>query len=124
MSDETETQSATAVLAAVLAGREQFLGFLERRMGGREAAEEILQAAYLKALERGATVEQEQSAVAWFYRLLRNAMIDHRRRRVIEERAIEQHRQEVQHETEIEDEPLHAAVCGCVKAIIPTLKPE
>ena len=39
----------------LLASREQFLGFLTRRVGNRSVAEEILQAAYLKGVERSTT---------------------------------------------------------------------
>lgn len=108
----------------VLDNREQFLRFLQRRLGRRDAAEEILQAAYVKALEKGATVEHEESTVAWFYRLLRNALIDYHRHQAIEERALERHGQEVLLDAEQEDEPLKATVCGCVGSLIPTLKPE
>jgi RNA polymerase sigma factor (sigma-70 family) len=108
----------------ILSNREQFLRFLERRLGRRDAAEEILQAAYVKAMEKAATVEHEESTVAWFYRLLRNALIDHRRHQAIEERAIERHGQEVRLDAEQEDEPLKATVCGCVGTLVMTLKPE
>jgi RNA polymerase sigma factor (sigma-70 family) len=108
----------------ILDNREQFLRFLERRLGRRDAAEEILQAAYVKAMEKAATVEHEESTVAWFYRLLRNALIDYRRRRATEVRALERHGQEVLVDAEQEDEQLKAIVCGCVSALVPTLKPE
>ncbi|MFT3764289.1 MAG: RNA polymerase sigma factor [Minicystis sp.] len=109
---------------AILANREQFLAFLERRLGRRDAAEEVLQAAYLKAMEAAGSIQQEESTVAWFYRLLRNAIIDRRRRRAAEERAIERHGQEVAIDAEREDETLRGAVCRCVDGLIPTLKPE
>jgi RNA polymerase sigma factor (sigma-70 family) len=124
--EEAEDPRTTtgALPPEILANREQFLRFLERRLGRRDAAEEILQAAYVKAMEKAATVEHEESTVAWFYRLLRNALIDHRRRRATEERALERHGQEVLVDAEQEDEPLKATVCGCVSALVPTLKPE
>jgi RNA polymerase sigma factor (sigma-70 family) len=108
----------------ILENREQFLRFLERRLGRRDAAEEILQTAYVKAMEKAATVEHEESTVAWFYRLLRNAVIDYRRHEAVEERAIECHGQEVLLDAEQEDEPLKATVCRCVGVLVPTLKPE
>ncbi|MBM3279987.1 MAG: hypothetical protein FJY95_18220 [Candidatus Handelsmanbacteria bacterium] len=60
---------------------QQFLGFLEKRVGDRAAAEDLLQAAYLKSMEREGQLRDQESAVAWFYRLLRNAVVDHYRRK-------------------------------------------
>jgi RNA polymerase sigma factor (sigma-70 family) len=78
----------------------------------------------VKAMEKAATVEHEESTVAWFYRLLRNALIDQHRHQATEERALERHGQEVLVDAEQEDEPLQATVCGCVSALVSTLKPE
>ena len=49
-------------------------------MHSRETAEDILQEAFGRALTRVDTLRDDESAVAWFYRLLRNAVIDHYRR--------------------------------------------
>jgi RNA polymerase sigma-70 factor (ECF subfamily) len=126
MRDQTDDRAPATggVPPAILANREQFLAFLERRLGQREAAEEILQAAYLKASELSGSIQQEESTVAWFYRLLRNALIDRRRRQLIEARALERHGHEILVDAEQEDEPLKAAICGCIDDLIPTLKPE
>ncbi len=101
----------------------QFLSFLQTRVESRAAAEDILQSAFVKGLERGAEVRDEESAVAWFYRVLRNAVIDHYRRRASRERAMENWGKEfVAHETpeaELKDE-----ICQCVSGLLETLKPE
>ncbi len=55
----------------------RFLAFLRSRLGRPDAAEDILQAAYLKSLERSAQLRSEQSIVAWFYTLLRHSVADH-----------------------------------------------
>jgi len=57
----------------------QFLSFLEKRVESRAVAEDILQSAFVRGLERGGELRDEESAVAWFYRVLRNAVIDHYR---------------------------------------------
>lgn len=121
---EEASENTGGVPPAILANREQFLAFLERRLGRRDAAEEVLQAAYLKAIEASGSIQQEESTVAWFYRLLRNALVDLRRRRAAEERALERHGQELAIDAGREDEPLRDAVCRCVDGLIPTLKPE
>jgi RNA polymerase sigma-70 factor (ECF subfamily) len=79
MAHDTEagTASPTDVLVA---GHRKFLAFLEHRVQDRALAEDILQAAFVRGLERIDQVRDDESVVAWFYRLLRNAVVDHQRR--------------------------------------------
>ncbi len=56
-------------------------------MGRRDVAEEILQEAFVRSIGRGSTLRDGELATAWFYRLLRNALVDHHRRRDVEQRA-------------------------------------
>jgi RNA polymerase sigma-70 factor (ECF subfamily) len=101
----------------------QFLRFLEKRVESREVAEDILQAAFVKSLEKGAELRDDESAVAWFYRVLRNATIDHYRHRAATERAHEGWGKEVltQEAPTAEEEQ---EICQCVGALVDTLKPE
>lgn len=111
----------------LVASHAQFLAFLQRRVGSRELAEELLQDAFVRALSRGESLRDGEAATAWFYRLLRNALIDHYRRRGVERRAIESEQQAVRGERAAAsdlDEELMGAVCGCVRELIDTLKPE
>ena len=66
----------------------QFLGFLERRLGDRGLAEDLLQDAFVKRMEKPVEVRDETSSIAWFYRTLRNAVIDHYRRNGARNRAL------------------------------------
>ncbi|HTD95834.1 MAG TPA: sigma-70 family RNA polymerase sigma factor, partial [Edaphobacter sp.] len=61
-------------------------------------------------------------AVAWFYRILRNAVIDHYRRRAAEDRALGRWAQELATETS-PDPKTTEIVCECINNVIPTLKP-
>ena len=109
-------------LAALLENQRVFLRFLERRVGSRETAEDILQDAFTKALTTRDTLRDEESAVAWFYRMLRNAVIDRYRRDDASKRALESFARELQ---EPEPDPdVHGAVCACVTQVATTLKPE
>ena len=72
---------------------------------------------------KAATLENEEAAVAWFYRMLRNAVIDHHRRRTSADRRLEAFAQEVDIHTE-PDVDLRGAICGCVGELAGTLKPE
>jgi RNA polymerase sigma factor (sigma-70 family) len=101
----------------------EFLGFLERRLGDRALAEDILQEAFARGIERLDTLRQDESAVAWFYRVLRNAVIDHHRRRSAAERALESFAAEIEGHAEPEQE-VRGAICQCVTRLAKTLKPE
>ncbi|HYO75215.1 MAG TPA: sigma factor, partial [Thermoanaerobaculia bacterium] len=101
----------------------QFLAFLERRLGDRALAEDILQDAFVKSLQKEVDERDETSAVAWFYRTLRNAVIDHYRRMGARNRALESFARELQGAVEPPPE-LHDEICGCVTRLASTLKPE
>ena len=114
---------APDVVQALVAQHDRFLRFLEPRAGSPAAAEELLQTAFVKALERKDDLRERESAVAWFYRLLRNALIDFYRRRDAERRAVEASSREASL-TAAEEASLEKAVCQCVHGLIPTLKPQ
>jgi RNA polymerase sigma factor (sigma-70 family) len=102
--------------------REQFLRFLQRRVESLATAEDILQSAYTRALEQAPSLRSEESAVAWFYRILRNAIIDHYRHRAAEDRALERWAQELATETQ-PDPQTHQIVCECIGDVLSTMKP-
>ena len=60
--------------------RASFLAFVRKRVDSAEKAEDLLQSAYLRAIEHLPELRDERRADAWFYQLLRNANIDHYRR--------------------------------------------
>ncbi|MBZ4329668.1 MULTISPECIES: RNA polymerase sigma factor [Myxococcaceae] len=110
-------------LTLLLQNRQRFLAFLTPRIGSAEGAEEVLQSALLKGVESGATLRHEESAVAWFYRLLRNALIDRHRRQKREEHARREWVGDSLLSTEDANE-LERTVCTCISALVTTLKPE
>ncbi|HEX9983557.1 MAG TPA: sigma-70 family RNA polymerase sigma factor [Thermoanaerobaculia bacterium] len=112
-----------AVTEQLVDNHRQFLAFLERRLADRALAEDILQDAFVKSLEKGEEIRDETSSVAWFYRTLRNAVIDYYRRTGARNRALEGLAKEM--EGAIEPPPeLRAEICGCVVRLASTLKPE
>jgi RNA polymerase sigma-70 factor (ECF subfamily) len=112
-----------SAVSALVDNHRHFLGFLERRLGDRALAEDILQDAFVRGIDRLGTLNQEESVVAWFYRLLRNAVTDHYRRRAASNKKLER----LAHELEAlgnADPELSASVCRCVGRLAETLKPE
>ena len=112
------------VLAVLVDNHQRFLTFLERRVGSREAAEDILQDAFVRGLERADTVRDSESIIPWFYRLLRNAIVDHYRKRGAEQRAIAHAAGMADASEPGPDEALRDEVCACVVRLVDTLKPE
>lgn len=115
-----EQLSESTLLSRLVAERHQFLGFLERRLGDRALAEDILQEAFARSLSKLEQIDDRESGVAWFYRVLRNAVIDHRRRNAAAQRKLAQ----LERELETSEPELHSAVCQCVTALVRSLKPE
>jgi RNA polymerase sigma-70 factor (ECF subfamily) len=111
------------VLRALVGQHRRLLSFLEKRVESPEAAEEILQNAFVKCSERRDQILDGESAVAWFYRLLRNAVIDHYRSRDAEARALARHGVEAAMGEHAEPE-VEATICACINELIPTLKSE
>jgi RNA polymerase sigma factor (sigma-70 family) len=113
--------TATAI-NGLLDQRRQFLQFVERRVGARAIAEDIIQAAYIRAMEQAETLRSDESAVAWFYRILRNAVIDHYRHRAAEDRALEQWAKDLAIENQF-DVPTEQIICQCINNVLDRLKP-
>ncbi|HEX5751016.1 MAG TPA: sigma-70 family RNA polymerase sigma factor [Archangium sp.] len=115
--------SAEAVADVLLAHRRTFLGFLRKRMGGGAAAEDVLQEALVRALTRLPLLEDEQAVLRWFYRALRNALVDQHRRHEAASRALEALAREPE-EVGVPDASQRQTPCGCVTRLATSLKPE
>jgi RNA polymerase sigma factor (sigma-70 family) len=80
MPHEPSQPPSREVVDRLVGNHRAFLAFVERRVGDRALAEDILQDAFVRGLARLHQVRDEESVIAWFYRTLRNAVIDHHRR--------------------------------------------
>lgn len=110
--------------STLLANHRRFLAFLEARVGSRHDAEEILQSAFVRSLQKGDGIRDAENTVAWFYRLLRNAVIDHYRHNAANHRLLETFAQQLSDSDERADPALDRVVCECVKELVPVLKAE
>ena len=124
-SDSDPFNESTGSLPSILlANHRRFLRFLEQRVGSREDAEEILQSAFVRSLDKGDEIRERESSVAWFYRLLRNAVIDHYRRNAANQRKIEGFAQQLSDSVQAVDSATEKVICECIHELIPVLKPE
>ncbi|WP_434419953.1 sigma-70 family RNA polymerase sigma factor [Nannocystis pusilla] len=119
----TELQPTPEVVSRLVTNHREFLAFLQRRVGSRAVAEDILQDAFVRGLDKLGGLRDDEAAVAWFYRLLRNAVIDRRRRDAAAGRRLDALAAELEEAVEPAPE-LHGAVCQCVARLADTLKPE
>ena len=118
-----DAAESPAPVATLLENHRAFLRYLERRVGNRALAEDILQDAFAKVVSRPEQAPADEAIVPWFYRTLRNAAIDQFRRRGAAERAHDAFARELEtHEAPTED--MEAEICACVSRLASTLKPE
>lgn len=111
---------------ALVAGRGRFHRFIASRVGSATEADDLLQESLLRALQRGDSLRRGERVVAWFYRILRNAIADHYR-----EKQKGLHRSErLWTEANVSGTSRvtppadwEVAVCACFKGLLLTLKP-
>jgi RNA polymerase sigma factor (sigma-70 family) len=119
----SDVDQADAPIAALLENHRAFLHYLERRVGDRALAEDILQDAFVKVVARPDQAPADEGLVPWFYRTLRNAAVDRLRRSGAAARAVEAFARELEtHETPAP--AMEAEICACVSRLARTLKPE
>ena len=117
------TDSPAAPLSILLDNHREFLRYLERRVGDRALAEDILQDAFAKVVDRPDQAPGDEAIVPWFYRTLRNAAIDQFRRRGAAARGLEAFARELT--TRADPDPqLTSEICACITRLAATLKPE
>jgi RNA polymerase sigma-70 factor (ECF subfamily) len=111
------------LLSAMAENRRTFLSFLERRVGHRETAEDLLQESFARSLNK-VPLEAGESVTAWFYRVLRNGLIDHYRRKGASDRALASLEKELAEVAPEMSPDERDEVCRCVTRLSETLKPE
>jgi RNA polymerase sigma-70 factor (ECF subfamily) len=117
-----DAESNPTPVTILLENHRAFLRYLERRVGDRALAEDILQEAFAKVVARPEQ-RADQSVIPWFYRTLRNAAVDQSRRRGAADRAYGAFARELEtHEAPTDD--MEAEICACVSRLAATLKPE
>jgi len=115
----------TAVREALVESRQALKGFLLRRLGEPEAAEEVLQDFVLRAMARSGNLREIGSLRGWLGKVLATAIADHRRRS-----ARQRHRELATDPSDLErvaaepDAALDETVCTCLYRLLPTLRSE
>ncbi len=128
--NETDKNPAEPVLQELtrrlMAERSAFRSFLQKRLSDSDVVEDLLQQSMVKAVERGHELKKNESAVGWFYRILRNAIADYYRAHAADTRKVEG-----LHQTMVvsgEDmvpalDAIKPAVCACLGTLLKDLRP-
>lgn len=111
------------VIRVLLENRQKFLGFVQRQVKSKEIAEDILQDALARGISRIESVRNDELVVAWFYRALRNAVLDHYRCHSRTSRGLEALAHQVESTQERNSES-SVGTCQCVGRLASELKPE
>src|SRR5215469_8172972 len=116
------TTMASTSFNTLLDHRNQFLGFVQGRVEDAATAEDILQAAYMRALQHEGELQERESVVGWFYRVLRNAVIDLYRRRASESKALEEWGREMEDQV-VPGPEIQNEICVCLSRVMDTINP-
>lgn len=106
--------------------RDAFKAFLVARVGSEAEAEDILQNGLVQALHHADGVEDGRLA-AWFYRVLRNAIVDHYRARASGRRrhdALGEMIAALGEDIAAAPRGWEPQLCGCLAGVVETLKPQ
>lgn len=110
-----------SLLTAICDDKSRWLATATRLVGDRNAAEDVLQNAFLSALARANELRSPELFSWWFLRVVKNAAIDFRRRSEAYQRVLGRFAHEFRSSTH-EDDPL-PGVCECVASAFATLSP-
>jgi RNA polymerase sigma factor (sigma-70 family) len=115
-----EQMNRPKALDTILSHQAQFRAFLISRLGSEADADDVLQNGLIKAMNSAVQVQDEQKLTAWFYQVLRNALVDHARSR---------HARKVREDAwaadqiSIGDKDVEGMACRCVDMLMDELKP-
>ena len=106
----------------LLENHRRFLLYLEKRVGDRALAEDILQDAFVRSFDKAQALPDGE-VVPWFYTVLRNAVIDRYRREKVRHEQLEAFARELERERHAGSDD-DREICACVTRLAQTLKPE
>ena len=104
----------------ILARQAEFRAFLISRLGSEADSEDVLQNALMKALRSANELRDEEKVIAWFYQVLRNAIVDHVRSQ--QARKLRDDSWAANAAT-LQDNELEKLACRCVDTLIDDLNP-
>ena len=121
------TTFARKEISTLIAERARFHRFIAARIGNAADADDLLQESLMRAIARAETLERGERVIAWFYRIIRNAIADYYRGKQRERRQVGRLLGEV---APINENSEHSGppdwekvLCACFRGLLPTMKP-
>jgi DNA-directed RNA polymerase specialized sigma24 family protein len=121
--EETTSRTPASIVQLLVDNYREFSSFLESQVGSGPVAVEILQDAFVHGMHKLDLVHSDESTVDWFYRLLRQAVIDQPRYSGLTDHKLGAFRAELEQKLE-PSVALRAAIYRCVSGLAATLDPE
>ena len=125
VSNQTSEPHLNDIVQRLLGHESAFRGFLRRRVGDEAVAEDLLQQSMIRAVQSHHAVRNDDSVVAWFYKIIRHALIDYYRSKGAEARRDEAFSRELilsGNDREPSIDEMKATLCTCLHRILPTLR--
>jgi RNA polymerase sigma factor (sigma-70 family) len=123
-SNETPELHLNNMIQRLLEQESAFRVFLRRRVGDEAVAEDLLQQSMIRAVQSHHSVRNDDSVVAWFYKIIRHTLIDYYRSKNAESRRNEAFLQELKisgGDKEPPTDEMKATVCTCLHRLLPAL---
>ncbi|HEX6726669.1 MAG TPA: sigma-70 family RNA polymerase sigma factor [Nitrospira sp.] len=117
-------ERTSVAIQQLLENESAFRQFVRRRVGDGSIAEDILQQSFTRAVEHSHSLNNEQSVLAWFYRILRHTVADYYRFQGAEARRDEALQRELTISGKHQEPPLdelQATACTCLHDLLPSL---
>ena len=117
---------ANSVIQRLAENRSLFEIFLHRRVQDDFTVQDLLQQSFVKAIQQQHSLTNEESVVPWFYRILRNTVIDYYRSHASENT----HRNDFLKQSRVLDDDqvpsldeIKPIICTCLDGVLSALRP-
>ena len=126
LADKASTVVLDDLTHRLLEQESAFRSFLRKRLPDDALVEDLLQHSLMKAVERQHDLQNSDSAVSWFYRILRNAVTDYYRSHAADNRKMDDLLQEMvasggDKAPALDD--IRPTVCACLGTLLENMRP-
>jgi len=114
------------IIQQLVGNEAAFRAFLRRRVNNEALAKDLLQQSLVRAVEHHHSLQQHESVIPWFYRILRHAIIDAYRAQASEARKHDAFLQKLtvsEENTMPPPDAVKPTVCACLHALLPAIRP-
>lgn len=124
--DHTSNAVLEDLTQRLLEHHSAFRAFLRKRLSDDALVDDLLQQSLMKAVERHHDLQRSDSAVSWFYRILRNTVTDYYRSHAADNRKVEGLLQELLLSGEDKSpalDEIRPSVCACLGPLLNGMRP-